>query len=82
MYEQRAVIKGRGGFPLDMLRYDSCCPYSENDSYVIQDSIAKCDGHPWSITVVRYVPTKDRKWAVARWQSFAVDITPGPTTKV
>jgi len=34
---QYAVITGSGDFPLDMLRYDRCCPYQETDSYTIRD---------------------------------------------
>lgn len=80
MFVQTAVIKGRGEFPMDMLRYDRCAPYTETDSYALRDSISK--GGPWEVTVVRYVASKTAKWTVGRWQSFAVDITPGPTTKL
>lgn len=87
MYRQSAKITGRGEFPIDMLRYDRACPYSETDSYTIRDSqggglvlMGKPD--TWDVTVVRYVTTKDQKWTVARWQSFGVSITPGTVEKL
>lgn len=29
------VVEGGGDFPMDMLRYDRCCPYQEADSATI-----------------------------------------------
>jgi hypothetical protein len=82
MYRQAATIKGRGEFPVDMLRYDRACPYSETDSYTIRNAIAQGDGHEWTISVVRYVSTKDQKWTIASWQSFGVSIIPGLVEKL
>jgi hypothetical protein len=82
MYIQKAIIKGRGEFPVDMLRYDRCAPYTEQGAYELRDTIAKGDGHQWELTVVRYVTTKTAKWSIDRWQSFGVDITPGDTEKL
>ena len=82
MYRQTATIKGRGDFPIDMLRHDRACPYSETDSDIIRDSLARGDGHPWEVTIARFVPRKDQKWSVNRWQSFATDITPRVVNKI
>lgn len=75
LYIQYATVRGRGEFPLDMLRYDRCSPESETDSY----NIAKTFSNPldrWEIQVVRKVTSKSDKWTVARWQSFGVEIIP------
>ncbi len=35
IYESFLVVEGAGDFPLDMLRYDSACPYREVDSHAM-----------------------------------------------
>jgi hypothetical protein len=32
---QAVLVVGGGTFPIDMLRYDSCIPFSEQDSFAI-----------------------------------------------
>lgn len=34
-----AKVMGSGEFPLDMLRYDNCCPATEKDSGIIRSTI-------------------------------------------
>ena len=67
-----AVVKGHGRFPVDMLRYDSCSPASEHDSYAIVNTFEKYDDY--EITVKKLCPRgclpKDNKFTVARWESF------------
>lgn len=41
VYEWFIVVDGSGEFPLDMLRYDSCFPHTENDSYAITHHTGK-----------------------------------------
>lgn len=35
VFETKLVVQGTGGFPIDMLRYDSCFPWSESDSHAL-----------------------------------------------
>ena len=81
MYIQHALITGRGEFPVDMLRYDRCAPYTETDSYAIRNAIANAKG-PWEITVCRLVAKQTQLWTVARWRSFCANIVPGRSDKV
>jgi hypothetical protein len=71
-----AIIQGRGEFPMDMLRYDSCYPNSERDSVLIADTVRsyKRDGR-WSICVKS---ASKNPWTVGRWESFGVKITDVP----
>jgi hypothetical protein len=36
VYETLYVVEGMGHFPLDMLRYDSACPMTERDAYIME----------------------------------------------
>lgn len=63
------VQVSRFGFPVDMLRYDSCWPASEQDSALIAASLHEPDTLPRIIVIAlrtdeRMAPT------VARWASF------------
>lgn len=33
VYRTILVVEGTGEFPIDMLRYDACCPDTEEDSF-------------------------------------------------
>jgi hypothetical protein len=74
-----AIIQGKGSFPFDMLRYDSCYPNSEQDSVLLEQTVrngfveGKLDR--WSICVVS---TSNNEWTVQRWESFGVKCTPVP----
>ena len=75
-----AKINGSGDFPMDMLRYDSCSPATEADSYLIANTFR--DFGRWEIYVRRTsrVTKAERKrdpladWTVGRWNSFNVRI--------
>lgn len=67
-----AIIQGKGEFPMDMLRYDSCCPNSERDSMLIADTFGRLRNGRWSICVRS---ASENKWTVGRWESFGVKIT-------
>lgn len=71
-----AIIQGRGEFPFDMLRYDSCYPNSERDSSLMADTVRsyKSDGR-WSVCVRS---ASENKWTVGRWESFGCKITDVP----
>ena len=64
------VIKGKGDFPIDMLRYDDCFPATESDSYAIAKTFDSYG--EWEICVKKQVRTysKVRDWTNGRWASF------------
>jgi hypothetical protein len=74
-----AIIQGKGSFPFDMLRYDSCYPNSERDSVLLEQSVRNpfVDGKMdrWSICVKS---ASENEWTIGRWESFGVKCTPVP----
>lgn len=64
-----ATITGRGAFPIDMLRYDTCWPVSSEDASKIRRSIEDVP-HRWSIRVT----TSRRGFTDGRWESFGCGI--------
>ena len=62
---KKAKITSRFGFPIDMLRYDSCWPATEQDAAAITKGFRSSYG-------VSAVVEMDaaREWAVGRWKSF------------
>jgi hypothetical protein len=60
-------VTGKGTFPVDMLRYDSAVPASEEDAGLIEDTFQpRFPREPMTITVrMMRAPT------TARWESFA-----------
>jgi hypothetical protein len=73
MDQKIAKISGSGEFPIDMLRYDSCSPYKESDSYLIANTFKRYE--KWEIYVkCRPLDKKRSPWTVDRWKSFGVTI--------
>lgn len=67
-----AIITGRGKFPIDMLRYDSCYPASEMDSIKIMTSHEEyCK---WSIRVAKRPINRQDDFTIARWESFGCNV--------
>lgn len=69
-YEYIYKVRGRGRFPLDMLRYDQCWPSREIDSHII-------DGCEPGIQVDAVVEIKShlRTGTAGRWKSFGWRVT-------
>ena len=62
--ETIVIVEGSTAFPLDMLRYDSCVPASESDSYAMLH-----DGEVRRVALRRF--TVDNRAATeGRWLSF------------
>jgi hypothetical protein len=63
-FETKFKVEGSGEFPVDMLRYDTCFPLTENDAHVIA-----LQRGTRQVTLVRrsLVPTEP---TAGRWQSF------------
>jgi len=60
-------VRGRGRFPIDMLRYDSCWPAGQEDVSLITDSL----GGPYELREValyfnHHAPT-DQRWRSFGW---------------
>jgi len=73
-----ARIEGKGPFPLDMLRYDSCCPSTEVDACAIEKTILHPYKENWNICVKKILQTKRKKnesvFTEGRWNSFSCQI--------
>lgn len=58
-------VKGRGYFPLDMLRYDACWPHRQEDvTEMCEDSAHRVPGERAIQMASRQEPT------IRRWESF------------
>ena len=57
-----AKVMGSGEFPLDMLRYDSCCPATEKDSGVIRSTFKKVFRD--NSLIFSYENSNEVNWAV------------------
>ena len=72
-----AVVMGKGQFPVDMLRYDSCYPASETDSGIIASTFTNYGTWRVHVRMRPLEKKKDKKyWTVGRWESFGVKIEP------
>jgi hypothetical protein len=58
------TVEGRGHFPIDMLRYDRCCPYEQEDVQWMSGTNQR------SAKMISHMgpPTVDR------WKSFSWDV--------
>ena len=72
-YPVTYAVRGRGTFPLDMLRYDRACPCREQDSFAIENAGSR---HPRTVMLIRFSPEPGRHGADKRWQSFGWKIVP------
>ena len=63
VYRSVITVTGTGEFPIDMLRHDSCYPFSEADSHLITKSDRR------AIVLVR-CSVNDGPATVKRWESF------------
>ena len=63
-YKMQVTVTGNGTFPVDMLRYDRCCPATEKDSHAIERSGER------TITLERFSKIARMTPEVGRWKSF------------
>lgn len=68
-YRHLLIVKGFGSFPIDMLRYDGCIPYSEADAGKIQRTFFAGSSNE-EIQVYKITESKVSPWTLARWESF------------
>ena len=71
---QNFIVKGRGEFPLDMLRYDSCCPGEQED--ISQLIMAfQPDSQERIVGLRRFYPVGGIKLPTeGRWRSFGWEV--------
>lgn len=75
-YRHRAVVSGKGQFPVDMLRYEQCWPDSDCDAHAIAgtlqrwENLSPAHALPAKITVAKFNGEKRPSWTTARWKSF------------
>jgi len=63
-YEILYWVEGAGTFPLDMLRYDSACPATEQDTWTIGYDERR------TVALRRFAKEPRKGPQVARWTSF------------
>lgn len=69
LYLFRLTVEGHGSFPIDMLRYDRCIPFTGEDANKIQDlpSLNKRTVQLQMYCPLKEGATKDR-WASFGWK--------------
>jgi hypothetical protein len=73
-----AMVSGSGEFPIDMLRYDSCCPATEEDSHIVSRSFNNYEN--WNVCVKKVLleslSKKDlhTSFTEGRWRSFGCNV--------
>ncbi len=63
----RFKVRGGSAFPLDMLRYDSCWPASQEDVAKISATLEASNEGP---VVVELEQASDARLTARRWESF------------
>lgn len=77
----RITVKGRGRFPIDMLRYDECYPASQLDATLISDSIDHTSDTYLQTWEVGLYSNMLRGPTEARWASFGVGVVTWETLR-
>ena len=81
-FKQRIVVRGSGYFPIDMLRYDRCCPDTEGDSGKIIFTMDRLERgakemkeeEKFQISLKK-IDTKNWYPQKDRWESFGWKVT-------
>lgn len=71
-YRHKLVVHGKGEFPVDMLRYATCLPASEHDSYLCSPTHEE----KWDVTLHRFARERGNLPAsvMARFLSFGWEV--------
>lgn len=64
------TVRGRGAFPIDMMRYDRSYPYSEENSIRIQKSLTNVEREEFEVTLIRLNAPSNWNPGAVRWSSF------------
>lgn len=73
-YVHNFNVKGMGSFPIDMLRYDSCYPRTEEDSGKIHGTLGCGRADKEEITISHYGSKKEWMPTHGRWKSFMWEV--------
>lgn len=74
-YEIVVTVRGRGEFPVDMLRYDGLHPWGENDSYAVRSTFYSPGGEvPTLVHLRRWAESRSWMPTDARWRSFGWEV--------
>ena len=65
-----AKIVGSSDFPIDMLRFDNCIPFTKNDSTKIIQSFESTGR--WEIFVKKVIDQES--WSIKEWKRNGVEI--------
>jgi hypothetical protein len=65
------TVKGHGDFPIDMLRYESAVPFSEEDSHHIDRTFY--EDKPHTVRLLCFFKA-EREPARSRWRSFGWEV--------
>jgi hypothetical protein len=69
VYVQVVIVEGREDFPIDMMRYDSCVPFSESDSHAIVRSMSGSAATATTrVALRRFAASVDAGPTVRRWE--------------
>ncbi len=64
-------VIGHGQFPLDMLRYDACFPYTGEDASLLDwQNMGEFRREVRAVNLVHYSDSARWEPTVARWESF------------
>jgi hypothetical protein len=76
-YRHQFEVNGPGAFPLDMLRYDSCCPATTPDAAIIGESQrATILSGRRQVQLIQVNASKVPLITTARWRSFQWEVVP------
>jgi hypothetical protein len=73
-YYQRFTVKTSTTFPLDMLRYDTCFPDTEQDAGKIYYNLVD-HRYPLEVKIARWIWQKADRPTIARWESFGCKVS-------
>ena len=76
------VVEGAGSFPFDMLRYDSCFPYEQEDSRMLEDHHRERRRVVLLRRGVNDGPGETRRWASFGWRVVGTFIEPSDARRL
>lgn len=73
LYRHQLTVRGKGHFPVDMLRRDQCWPLTTADAIEVTEPV---DNNPRCVIVEKLSQSDDpgTAWTLRRWESFGWEI--------
>ena len=66
------TVEGKGAFPVDMLRYDGCWPFQQQDAVLVEKSLKEPSSDPVKIRLEQAAGMSGP--TVGRWRSFGWNV--------